>query len=132
MNEIQAEKRVILVFNTAIHMNAASRTGVALNSRGSIDDLKFVCVGGYAKVVSRHDRNQRKCRTFRLPALRTATVMIVCTIPLNLDRNRILIAFADKRSPPKSLGPRFHTAINSRVNRNRASHLRVLHFYAYK
>ena len=81
MNEIKAVERVIFVFDTAIHMNAAPRAGVSLNSRGGVDDLKFVFVGGYAKVVSRHDRDQRERCAFRLPILRAAAGMIVAQSP---------------------------------------------------
>ena len=97
-------------------MNAAPRAGVSLKSRGGVDDLKLIFVGGYAKLVTRHDRDQREYRAFGLPALGAAAYVIMCTLPVNRYLNGALIALAHKRPTRKILRPRFHTLIHGRVD----------------
>jgi hypothetical protein len=116
MNEIQPEEWMILVFDTAIHMNAATRAGVSLNSRRGVHDLKLIFVGGYAKLVTRHDRDQREHRALRLPALGAATGMIVRAIIPNRYLDGVLIALAHKRPARKILRPRFHPLIHGRMD----------------
>jgi ceramide glucosyltransferase len=46
MDEIEAEERVALVFDAAIHVHAAILAGVALNRRGHVHNLSLALVGG--------------------------------------------------------------------------------------
>ena len=116
MDEIKPEEWVIFVFDTAIHMNAAPRAGVSLNTCGGVHDLKLMFVRGYAEVVTRHDRDPREHCALRLPALRAAAYVIMCTLPFNRYLNGALIAFAHERPAREILRPRFHTLIHGRVN----------------
>jgi hypothetical protein len=116
MDEIQPEKWMILVFDSAVHVNATPGAGVALNGRGCIHDRQPIFVGGDANLVTRHHRDLREHRALGFPALGTATDVIMCTLRADRYLDGILIALAHQRRAGAILRPGFHTLIHGRVN----------------
>src|SRR5256885_15725993 len=87
-------ERVTLFLDAAVHVNAASGTGVALNRRARVDDLELLAVGRDGELVPRHHRDHREERALGLPALGAAARMIERHVRPAADRDRRLGALA--------------------------------------
>ncbi len=52
VDEIESEKRVILVLDSAIHVNAAILAGISLNGRARVHNFELVLICGHPEVVT--------------------------------------------------------------------------------
>jgi hypothetical protein len=57
MNEVKSIKRMLLVFDAAVHVNATSLTGIALDRRRFIHDHQLGSMGCDLQFVTGHDRH---------------------------------------------------------------------------
>jgi hypothetical protein len=122
MDEVKSVERMVLVLDSAIHMNAAARAGVPLDRGPRIHSLQLVRVLRDLQVVSRDDRDDGKLRSGRFPALRAPTRMIIGDRAFNFDFYRILRAFADE-CPAVEIGhTRFYSGIHRRMDVNGFGH----------
>src|ERR1700744_1126640 len=112
MDEVQAVERMRLVLDAAVHMRAANLAGVTLNGLRGIDDVKLVAVLENGHVISRNHRDHREGRTVGLPALGAAAGVVVGDVALDADLDRLVLAFADKRTAGKGAGALLDTIIN--------------------
>jgi hypothetical protein len=85
---------------------------VALDGGAGIDDVQFLFVGGDREVVAADNRDHRKLRTRRLPALGAATGVVVRHVALDGDGDRIGGAVAGERAALEFLGAGFETLVD--------------------
>jgi hypothetical protein len=60
VDEIQSEKRVIRVLDSAIHVNPATLAGISLNGRARVHDFELVLICDHPKVVTPDNRYLRE------------------------------------------------------------------------
>lgn len=90
-----------LVLDATIHVDTTLFASVPLNSRLGIYDRKFVSVRLQAEVFTRDDSNLREQRAF--PALRAATHVIVCALPVDRPRDLVLRSALSVRGDERRL-----------------------------
>src|SRR6478752_2986115 len=106
------------VLDAAVHMRAADFTGVSLDCRRRVDDLKLVAVLKHFHIVSRHHSDDRERRSFRLPAFGAATRVVVCDVTGDGDLHGFVLAFADKGPAGEIARALLHAAIDRWVDMN--------------
>ena len=94
MDEIQSVEWMLVVFDPAIHVNAAIFTGVSLDGGLRIDDGEFVTIGSYSHFVTRDDRDLGKQRAGRFPTLGAAADVVVGALAADDDRDPLIGAVA--------------------------------------
>src|ERR1035437_7831696 len=112
MDEIEAVERMRLVLDAAVHMRAANLAGVPLDCRRGIDDVKLVAVFEHLHIVPRDDGEHRKDCALGFPAFGAAAGVVVGDIALDADLDRLVLAFADKRSAGKCARTLLYSAVN--------------------
>jgi hypothetical protein len=122
MDKIQSVERVVFPFDSPEHMNAADLACVTLDRCGRIDNGEFIAMLGYTDLVTGHDGDNGKSRTFGLPAFGATARVIVSNLTSDLYLDRSAAAFADERPACKTLRPRPYAIVNRRVNPNIAWH----------
>jgi hypothetical protein len=89
---------------------------MALNRRAGVHDLELLRIGGNAELVSGHHADYREGRALRLPAFGAAARVIESNIPGNLDRHRLLRAFAGQRPAGEVRLARDHSVVDGGMN----------------
>ena len=117
MDEIEPIKWMILVLDSAIHMDAADFAGVALYGRCFVDNCEFVLVRRDTNAVSGHHRNQRKRSSFRFSALAATTGVLMDALRIYCDLNWIRTAVTVQISTGKVVLSCLDTIINCRMFR---------------
>src|ERR1051326_8184867 len=77
MDEIKAVERVLGVLDPAIHVDAASGTGITLYGRGRVDHAELVAILENRHLVARGNGDDCEQGAVRLPAFGAAAGMIV-------------------------------------------------------
>src|SRR5690606_3499778 len=103
MDEVEAVERVALVVDAAVHVHAALPARMALDHGRRVDDLELVRVRDDLELVSRHDRDHREQSALGLPALGTATDVIVRALGRDPDLDRTIAAMTSER-PAREIG----------------------------
>ena len=123
MDKIEAIERMVLIFDTTEHVNAANLARMPLDRRRRVDYLKLVGIRRNGHVLPRYNSNHGKQRALRLPTLGAATQMIVGAVTLYLDNDRIICTFADEFATSKVRVAGGYAIVDSWVDRERCSHL---------
>src|ERR1700730_5334890 len=87
MEEVEAIQRMIRVIDTSVHVHAALLARVSLDCRVRVHNLQLVFISSYAEVGAWRDRNLRKQRVARFPALRAAANVVKGCLALDRNRN---------------------------------------------
>src|SRR5262249_53970589 len=122
VNEVEPEKRVLAVFDSAVKMNAAILAGIPLDRCFRVDDRELVRVLHDGDLVTGYDGDYGEQRTPGLPALRAPANMIVGRLRLHGQLHRTLRALADERSAREALRALLDAVVYGGMDRNRGWH----------
>src|SRR4051794_19999323 len=98
VHEIETVERVVLVLDAAIHVDAATRARMTLNSCGRVDDLELLFIGSDLDLVLANNRDLREHGAVRLPALRATTDVVMGDVTPEADGDLLGRALARKRA----------------------------------
>src|SRR4030095_752450 len=126
MNEVQSIKRVILVVDAPVHVDAASGARVALDDGIRVDDLELVLVRRHPEIVARRHCNLRKERPARFPAPRTTANVVVRGLTLDRYGDLVVGTLAGQRATGEVCRRGLDTVVNRRMDGKCGSHALLL------
>src|SRR3954451_15954344 len=112
MNEIKPVEGMVIVFDPAVHVDAASRASVPVDGLSGVDNLQLLAVLDDADARTRHDSYHGEGGPLGLPAARAAADVIMGALARDFHLDLIARTFADQRSAGKVRGCRLQTLID--------------------